>query len=154
MFESLPLLEPVWWNWYLAGVVLMLLEIVVPGAIVIWFGLGALATGFITEHMGGLYWPLQFGIFFIISILAMLSGRTLFRRPMPSPNGPTLNQRLNRYMGKQARLRTPIQNGTGRIRMGNAYITVKGPDLPIGTIVEIVGVESSTLVVAKADTNI
>lgn len=153
MFEGLPLLEPVWWNWYLAGVILMLLELAVPGTFVVWFGLGALATGFITELFGGLFWPVQFLLFSALSILSLLSGRRFIKRAAPSKNG-TLNQRLKRYLGRQARLKTSIENGAGRIRLDGTYWTVKGPDLPVGTIVEIVGVEGSTLVVAKADTNV
>lgn len=153
MFEGLPLLEPVWWNWYLAGVLLMLLELAVPGAIVVWFGLGALATGFITELCGGLYWPVQFVLFSALSILSLLSGRRLIKQAAPSATS-TLNRRLQRYLGRQSTLKTPIENGTGRIRLDDTYWTVKGPELPAGTIVEITGVEGSMLVVSKADTNV
>lgn len=153
MFEGLPLLEPVWWNWYLAGVILMLLELVVPGAIIVWFGLGALATGLITELCGGLFWPIQFVLFSALSILSLLCGRRLIKQAAPAKTA-TLNQRLQRNLGRQAKLKTAIENGTGRIRLDDTYWTVKGPDLPVGTIVEIVGVEGSTMVVAKADTNV
>lgn len=153
MFEGLPLLEPVWWNWYLAGVLLMLLELAVPGAIIVWFGLGALATGFITELCGGLYWPVQFVLFSALSILSLLSGRRLIKQAAPSTTS-TLNRRLQRYLGRQSKLKTPIENGTGRIRLDDTYWTVTGPELPAGTIVEITGVEGSMLVVAKADTNV
>lgn len=153
MFEGFPLLDPVWWNWYLAGVILMLLELVLPGSIIVWFGVGALATGFITELAGGLYWPVQLILFSALSILALLSGRKLIRRAAPSKN-TTLNRRLQRYLGRQAQLRTAIENGTGRIRLDGTYWTVQGPDMPVGTIVEIIGVENSILIVGRADTNI
>lgn len=154
MFEGLPLLEPVWWNWYLAGVLLMLLELVVPGAIIVWFGLGALATGFITELFGGLGWPTQFILFSCLSILSLLSGRKLLMRRGGPARTSTLNQRLQRYLGRQTQLRTAIENGSGRIRLDGTYWTVTGPDLPAGTTVEITRVEESTLVVRKADTAI
>lgn len=150
MFEGLPLLEPVWWNWYLAGVLLMLLELVVPGAIIVWFGVGALATGFITELFGGLYWPIQLLLFSALSLLSLLAGRRVIKRAAPAKT-PTLNRRLHRYLGRHTKLRTAIENGTGRIRLDDTYWTVHGPDMPAGTTVEIVGVEDSTLVVAKAD---
>lgn len=153
MLDGLPLLEPAWWNWYLAGVVLLLLELVVPGSVIVWFGLAALATGFITELCGGLYWPLQFLIFSALSILSLISGRRIIKRAAPAKE-TTLNRRLSRYLGRQSTLRTPIENGQGRIHMDGTYWTVTGPDMPLGTIVEIVGVEGSTMVVAKADTNI
>lgn len=153
MLGGLPLLEPVWWNWYLAGVILMALELVVPGYIIVWFGLGALATGFITELFGGLSWTVQFLLFSALSVLSLLSGRRLIKRAAPARTS-TLNQRLQRYLGRQVKLKIAIENGTGRVRLDDSYWTVKGPDLPAGTIVEIIGVEGSTLVVAKADTNV
>lgn len=153
MLGGLPLLDPVWWNWYLAGVILMALELVVPGYIIVWFGLGALATGFITELFGGLSWTVQFLLFSALSVLSLLSGRRLIKRAAPARTS-TLNQRLQRYLGRQVKLKIAIENGTGRVRLDDTYWTVKGPDLPVGTIVEIIGVEGSTLVVAKADTNV
>lgn len=154
MFESLPLLDPVWWNWYLAGVLLMVLEIVVPGSIIVWFGLGALATGFITELFGGLYWPVQLLLFSSLSIISLFSGRRLIIRRSRKVGTSTLNQRLQRYLGRQTQLRAAIENGSGRIRLDGSYWTVKGPDLPVGTLVEIIRVDESTLVVRKADTAI
>lgn len=154
MFESLPLLDPVWWNWYLAGVLLMVLEIVVPGSIIVWFGLGALATGFITELFGGLYWPVQLLLFSSLSIISLFSGRRLIIRRSRKVGASTLNQRLQRYLGRQTQLRAAIENGSGRIRLDGSYWTVKGPDLPVGTLVEITRVDESTLVVRKADTAI
>ena len=152
-FSSLSLLDPVWLNWYLLGVVLMLLELVVPGAIIVWFGVGALATGFITELCGGLYWPIQFIIFSAISILSLYFGRRVIKQAAPSKT-TTLNRRLQTYLGRQSVLKSPIENGMGRIRLDGTYWTVRGPDLPVGTIVEVIGVENSTLVVGKADTNL
>lgn len=152
-FSSLPLLDPVWWNWYLLGVVLMLLELVVPGAVIVWFGVGALATGFITELFGGLYWPIQLIIFSVLSLLSLFSGRRIIKRAAPSKTS-TLNRRLQTYLGRQAVLKSPIENGLGRVRLDGTYWTVRGPNLPIGTIVEVIGVENSTLIVGKADTNL
>lgn len=152
-FSILPLLDPVWWNWYLLGVVLMLLELVVPGAMIVWFGVGALATGFITELFGGLYWPIQLIIFSVLSLLSLFSGRRIIKRAAPSKTS-TLNRRLRTYLGRQAVLKAPIENGLGRVRLDGTYWTVRGPNLPIGTIVEVIGVENSTLIVGKADTNL
>jgi inner membrane protein len=34
-----------WWHWIVLGIILMLLEIVVPSFTIFWFGLGAVVTG-------------------------------------------------------------------------------------------------------------
>ena len=39
------LLEPVYWNWMLAGVALMAIEAIVPGFFFLWMGVAALLVG-------------------------------------------------------------------------------------------------------------
>lgn len=147
---SLPLLEPVWWNWYLAGILIMCLEILIPGNIIIWFGVGALGTGLFTQITGGPDWTVQFICFSLCSLVALWLGRKFIRKASPA-KGTTLNQRLMHYLGKRGTLSEAIVNGQGRVRLGDTYWLVAGPDLPEGTVVEVVAVENSTLVVDKAE---
>ena len=36
-----------WWHWEIAGIALVLLELALPSFFIIWFGLGAMLTGFV-----------------------------------------------------------------------------------------------------------
>ncbi len=38
-------MEMEWWQWAVAGIVLVLAELAVPAFVLIWFGLGALVSG-------------------------------------------------------------------------------------------------------------
>lgn len=145
-----PLLDPVWWNWYLAGVLLICLELVVPGSLIVWFGLGALVAGLVTHLTGGIYWPYQFLIFAVFSLVSLLVGRRFIKQATPSKS-TTLNRRLQMYLGRQGTLESAIENGKGRIKLDGTYWYVHGPSLPAGTQVEVVGIENSTLVVAKVE---
>lgn len=147
-----PLLEPVWWNWYLAGVILICLELLLPGVIIVWFGLGAIVAGLVTQIAGGMYWPYQYLIFAGFSLVSLLLGKRFIKQAAPSKS-TTLNRRLQVYLGRQTVLESAIENGRGRVKMDGIYWLVHGPNLPAGTRVEIVGIDNATLVVAKAELN-
>jgi membrane protein implicated in regulation of membrane protease activity len=68
-----------WWHWLVLGLVLGLFELASPGGFfIIFFGLGALIVGLLTlAGAGGPLW-LQWGLFSVISIAALL----LFRDPL------------------------------------------------------------------------
>lgn len=53
-------------------------------------------------------------------------------------------------IGQTATLSEPIQNGRGRVQLGDTQWLVKGRDLPEGTQVKITGAEGTWLIVKKA----
>lgn len=73
----------VWWVWMAAGVVLAILEVIVPGTIFLGFALGALAMGllFLLTGPGGMILhgsvPLTVLTFAIFSLVAWLVMRRL-----------------------------------------------------------------------------
>ena len=144
-------LDPAWWNWYLAGIVLMGLEILLPGVFMLWFGAGALLTGLILHVSGGFAWPWQLLLCAALSLLSILAGRRLIRKAGSSPDS-TLNRRLNSYLGRQAVLDEPLAHGQGRVKLDGIWWLVKGPDLPSGTIVVVTGAKDSRLILARAET--
>jgi membrane protein implicated in regulation of membrane protease activity len=73
------LLDMVWWHWMVLGLVLAALELISPGTFfIIFFGVGALVVGVLTLfNLAGPVW-VQWLLFSIISVLALL----LFRNPL------------------------------------------------------------------------
>jgi membrane protein implicated in regulation of membrane protease activity len=64
---------------------------------------------------------------------------------------PTAEHRSGmRYIGEAVTLEKPIQNGVGRIRLGNRDWDVRGPNLPTGTRVRVTGVSDSILLVDRS----
>ena len=41
-------MQPEWWHWAVAGIVLILAELAVPAFVLVWFGLGALLVALLT----------------------------------------------------------------------------------------------------------
>ena len=54
-----------------------------------------------------------------------------------------------RPIGTALILPTPIQNGTGRVRLGNRDWEIRGPNLPAGAKVRVTGVDDSILLVDR-----
>lgn len=57
-----------WWHWILIGIILVLLELVVPSFTIFWFGLGALLTGLLVMIFPGLALEWQLLVFSAFSI--------------------------------------------------------------------------------------
>jgi membrane protein implicated in regulation of membrane protease activity len=57
-----------WWHWIVLGVVLVLLELVVPSFTLFWFGLGALVTGLLLVMLPEISLKWQVLVFSVSSI--------------------------------------------------------------------------------------
>lgn len=68
--------ELAWILWAVLGVMLIIAEIFTPGFVLLWFGVGAIAAAFAALVNFG--YPLQFLVFFVVSILLTALSRTLF----------------------------------------------------------------------------
>ncbi len=146
--------EQVHWYWLAAGVALAALEVVAPGAVLIWFGVAALVTG-LTCLFADISINQQFLLFSILSIAMTVSFKFWQRRrPEDVPtddSGTKLNQPGSQYLGQEFSLATDIQNGHGRIKVADTSWRCSGPDLPAGARVRVVAVESGTLKVEPTE---
>jgi len=57
-----------WWHWILLGIVLVILELVVPSFTIFWFGLGAILTGLLLAVLPGLPLEWQLLVFSVSSV--------------------------------------------------------------------------------------
>lgn len=73
-----------------------------------------------------------------------------YRARQREMQNPTAAHRLGvRYIGQAVVLETPIQNGSGRVRLGNRDWQVRGPNLPVGARIRVIGVDGSVLLVDR-----
>ena len=139
------------WHWLIAGVVFLALEVFAPGAILMWFGFGAVVVGILLWHLPGLTLAWQILIFAAVSAASVLAWRRsrFFREESTPSDDPTLNNRLNSHIGKQYRLTEALVNGRGRVEADGSTWQVRGEDMPAGTRVRVVGLEGMVFVVEK-----
>jgi membrane protein implicated in regulation of membrane protease activity len=137
--------------WLGLGLILMAAETIVPGAFLLWFGLAALLMGAIVWVLPDLHGVVQAVLFGGFALVAVQVYRTWFRSREPVGDQPLLNRRSEQYVGRVFVLESAIENGFGRIRVGDAMWTVSGDPLPVGARVTVTAVDGMTLKVRAAD---
>lgn len=132
------------WSWIVAGLVLLALELVVPGGFMLWMGIAGIVTGIITlfQPIG---WPLQWLIFGVLSLVSIAIWVRWNRSRPAVTDRPYLNRRADHFIGQEAVLEQAIAQGYGRIVLGDTVWRVAGADLPVGHRVRIVGSEGAVL---------
>lgn len=138
-------------EWIIAGLVLLLLEVFAPGAFLLWFGIAALVVGSALWLVPVLPWQVQIVAFALLSIGALVGFRAWRRRrPAPQLDQPLLNKRVEQMIGRVFILDQAIENGRGKIKVGDALWTVVGGDLPVGSRVRVIGAHEQMLQVEAA----
>lgn len=138
------------WNWLIAGIVLMALEVMVPGVFLFWFGLAALLVG-LASFAFDPSWQLQVLMFAVFAVAAVPVWRKLARsNSAPSKDAPFLNRRAAALVGRVFTLEKPIIDGAGTVRIDDTVWRVAGPDAPAGSRVRIVQADGAQLTVAAA----
>lgn len=136
------------WGWVIAGLVLMGLELLAPGAFMVWLGLAALATGLLLFAVA---LPVEVAllVFAGLAVVAVLTGRRMIGPPRQRGEA-ALNDRAAKLLGRTFVLEEPISEGRGRVRVDDTLWRVEGPDLPAGAQVRVVGMDGMLLKVAAA----
>jgi len=138
------------WAWVIAGVILATLETLAPGFFLIWLGLAALIVCGVNFAVS-LPWEANGILFAVLAIVLVLIGKKLtWKAGDDEATVDKLNQRAGALIGRVATLDRPIVDGDGRVRFDDAIWQAKGPDLPAGTKVKVVGVEGKVVSVEAA----
>jgi membrane protein implicated in regulation of membrane protease activity len=136
-----------YWDWFIAGVALVILEILAPGAVFMWLGIAAGVVGGIVFFAPGLEWKIQFALFAVLSVVSIvLSRRYLKRKPLETDH-PDLNRRGEQYVGRNFVLDEALTGGRGRMKVDDTTWRVEGPDLPAGASVRVREVRGATLLI-------
>lgn len=135
------------WHWWLAGVLLLIMEVFAPGVFFMWLGIAAGLVGLMSWVIPGISWELQVLAFSILSVVTVMLGRKwLDLRPIQTDR-PTLNRRGEQYIGRTLTLPEPIINGQGHAKVDDSIWKVRGPDCPVGSRVRVNAVDGSVLLV-------
>src|SRR5258707_10359062 len=120
------------WNWFIAGGILLAIELIAPGTFMMWLGLSAIAVGLISLAVAW-SWQAQCVTFAVFTIISIPIWRR-FARGMEAPGDqPFLNRRQDALVGRVFTLEKPIIDGAGTVRVGDTVWRVTGPDIPPGS---------------------
>lgn len=140
-----------WW-WLSAGLLLIGLEIFIPGTFLIWLGCAALIVALLTSTVPAMQdVTYQLAAFAVLGVVFAILGRQVYKKWLSQKQDTGLNRAAKRYVGQTVTLDTAIVNGEGRARVGDSTWIVQGPDLPEGSRVRVVGDQGTKLTVVAAE---
>ncbi|MGH8455592.1 MAG: NfeD family protein [Stenotrophobium sp.] len=139
----------VFWHWWVAGLILLIMEAFMPGAVFLWMGISAFAVGLLTWIVPALGWQVEFVLFGVLSVASFFAYRKY--KKVPVTDKPTLNRRGQSYVGRVFALSEAIVNGSGKVRVDDSQWRVVGADAPAGSRVRVTGADGTTLKVEQAD---
>ena len=132
------------WAWFVTGLVLLALELVVPGGYFLWLGTAGIITGLLA-FFGAITWPWQITIFGLLAIVIVVAWTLVTRNRKGTTDNPFLNRRADRFIGHEAVIDEPIKDGFGRLALGDTIWRIAGPDLAAGQKVRVVGSDGAVL---------
>ena len=138
------------WYWFVAGTVLIVLEVFVFGAVLLWLGIAVIAMGIITMVWPGIAWQTQLWIYMGIAVVSLAVGLAIRRRYVRPHQDHLVNLGSARFVGQQGLLDRAIVAGRGSMKRGDTVWPVTGPDLAAGTRVVVTASDGITLTVVKA----
>ena len=136
-------LEP-HWMWLIAAAILGIAELLLPGVFLIWLAAAAAVTG-LAALLLGIPLAFQFGLFALLAIAATYAGRRWYTNNPVESSDPLLNDRAARLVGETVVVVGAIENGVGRVRVGDSVWNARGPDAEPGARVRITGAEGTCL---------
>ncbi|MES2753640.1 MAG: NfeD family protein [Pseudomonadota bacterium] len=137
--------------WLIGAVLLGIAELVVPGVFLVFLAIAAAVTAALVFLLPDVPVAVQLLSFGLWSAVAVLVGRRLYSRlPVPTSD-PLLNDRGARLIGQVVRVTEKIEDGRGRVRVGDGEWPASGPDAPVGAKARVEAVEGGLLKVAPLE---
>jgi len=141
------------WHWWVLGVALLVMEVLVPGTFFLWMAAAAGIVGVLLLPFPDMDWKIQLLVFSVLSVGAIAAWQVYLRRNPTETDDNTLNRRGAQYIGRRVTLNEPLVNGRGRVQIDDTYwnvATVDGADVAAGAKITVTGVDGIVLTVEAA----
>ncbi|HXH01171.1 MAG TPA: NfeD family protein [Xanthomonadaceae bacterium] len=125
-------------------------EALLPGSFMLWLGFAAVGTALI-DLVVPMAPAVQWMLFGVLSLVSVGAGWQYKKRhPGSDSDQPLLNRRGAQLIGQVFVLESAIVDGRGRLKIGDAFWTAIGPDLPTGARVRVVAMNGMDVRVEAA----
>jgi inner membrane protein len=142
------------WTWLALGAALLVMEVITPGTVVLWWlGISAILVGLMSLVID-LAWQVELIAFALLTLVSALAWWRLGRRAKTSIDRSFLNRRTEAFIGRVFTVETPITNGRGTVRIDDTVWRVSGPDCPAGSRVKVARVDGPLLMVEMLKTDV
>jgi len=130
--------------WLIFAALLGIGEIIIPGVFLIWIAAAAAITGILT-YIIGIAPAIQFGIFAILCVAAVLLGRKWYLERGASIEDTMLNDRSARMVGQSVTITEDVNQHSGRAKVGDSEWPARGPSLKKGENAKIIDVQDGII---------
>jgi len=142
-----------WWHWIVGGIVLVLLELVIPSFFVFWFGLGAIFVGLLLIIAPGFPLAGQILLWAIASVGMTVLWFRVFRRIRNKTRIGTAEGDIIGEIGLLVADTAPFRRGKVRFQRpvlgAEEWPCTSEAEIVAGSRVQLVSVEGSFLKVAQ-----
>lgn len=112
------------WNWFIIAAVFGVLEVMVPGYFMIWYGLAAVFVG-ATALMVDISWQMQLVLYAVIGMGLLVASLRFAGSRTGESDRPMLNKRGKSHVGKVYELAEATSNGRGSVKIGDSVWSVQ-----------------------------
>lgn len=139
------------WIWAIAGILLLIAEIIAPGFFLVFVGVAAIATGLFTLLFDLGLAP-QLILFAVYAVLAVMVGKRWYGEPGGKDERHAINDPARRMIGRTVTVVTDVDDHGGRVRVGDGEWNARGGPAAAGERVTVTGVEGNCLIVEAVRT--
>lgn len=140
-------------NWIIVGLTLSLLELLVPGVYLIWFGFAAFVVSLImyfttiTFTTQLIWFAIFSGIFAVIGLFTYRYIFTKFKTPEKYIN---LNNSAEQYVGELVTVSEDIEDNMTKVKIGDTYwLATSQKKLKKGDSVKVIGVKDNLILIVE-----
>ena len=135
------------------GLALLLIaaETLAPGVFMLWLGLAAAVVFTLLLVVPGIPPIWQAIAFVLLAFVSIMVYVKFFRDKERPSDQPLLNRRGEQLIGQVFTLEQAIVDGRGRMKIGDAFWTAEGEDLPQGARVRVISANNMSLQVRAVD---
>lgn len=138
------------WSWMSLGVILMILELLIPGTFMIWFGFGAILTGITLLFISGMSISSQLFVFVIMSMICVAFGIVIYAKIFGKNKENNHNKKTgaHRYIGNRFIVAESFKNGRGKVTVADGvWIAISNKNFKKGDEITVTDVKGTQLIV-------
>lgn len=146
-------IQPIFWNWLILMCLFLVVEVFSFSFFFIFWAMAAAAVAIITIFIPDLSLPWQALWFALLSIIGIGLWWRLAKNWQKNNNDEAgkLNNRGKQLIGRVLVLQVPIINGSAHMQIDDSLWILRGEDMPAGSSVVVVQVNSMELEVARME---
>lgn len=147
------MMHPEWWQWAIAGFMLILAELAIPAFVLIWFGLGALVVALVLAVLPAMAITAQLFVWLAMSLALVALWFKFFKPSFHKTRVGMSDANVIGEIGLLTREVAPFQKGEVRFQKpilgADVWPCIADEALPVGARVRVLVVEGSILRVGK-----